>query len=295
MLASGALMADTLRISLRYRGTDVDGGTMPIDDVVDALQGFSGAYSSIAARISPDVTHQLRVTGIDTHSFDLFIVAAMFLSQHANQIETMSTIYNVSKKVFSIIADVIRLKKHTKNGKFDIRFEGDNNTLLIINAEGSELAVPPQAFEAFKDKLIDASLNKVAEPLDGERVKAVELSAGDKPEESIAIGSEEREYFRHESVTTTLTRDAEIQGVLISLNKERNRGSFRLKNNRLVPYRYVGTEPDRFHADFGRDGLVVVQASAEPDDNLEPLRLEIKSVRPIQPKLPLTANGGQSG
>lgn len=33
-----------LQIKFRYRGPAVDDGTMPVEDVITALQGFSGAY-----------------------------------------------------------------------------------------------------------------------------------------------------------------------------------------------------------------------------------------------------------
>ena len=290
MLASRLIMADPLRISLRYRGKDVDGGTMLIDDVVDALEGFSGAYGSVASQVSPNASHQLRLTGIDTHSFELVVLAAMFLSQHADQIGTLGTVIDVSKRVIAIIRDVITLKKHVKNHPYEITINGNNNTVLVMNADNSEVAVPVASFEMFKEKLIDGSLSKITQPLDGERVKAVELRGDDDPE-PVSISSDEKEYFRNESTTTTTIKDADVQGSFISLNKERNVGRFRLKNGKLIPYRFTGSDPVRFHAEFGWPGLVVVTAAAEFNENLEPLRLDVISVKPIQPRLPI-GNGG---
>jgi hypothetical protein len=42
-----------LSIKLLYEGTDVDGGTMPIEEVVIALQGFAGAYGKVADHLIP--------------------------------------------------------------------------------------------------------------------------------------------------------------------------------------------------------------------------------------------------
>ena len=71
----------SVRVSLKYSGSDVDGGTMPISEVVSALQGFSGAYGKIASSLMPDSSHELRVTAVKEGSFDLSI-AAWIVSGH---------------------------------------------------------------------------------------------------------------------------------------------------------------------------------------------------------------------
>jgi len=53
-------MSEPTRITLRYRGRDVDDGTMPVDDVVDALQGFAGAYGKVAGQITRNTLTSLR-------------------------------------------------------------------------------------------------------------------------------------------------------------------------------------------------------------------------------------------
>lgn len=68
-----AVMAEPIRVSLRYRGPEVDDGEMDIADVVEALQGFSGAYGKVASEVMPDATHQLRVGAIEKNSFDVYL------------------------------------------------------------------------------------------------------------------------------------------------------------------------------------------------------------------------------
>jgi hypothetical protein len=41
-------MPDATQVELLYSGTEVEDGTVPVQDMVDALVGFSGAYSVIA-------------------------------------------------------------------------------------------------------------------------------------------------------------------------------------------------------------------------------------------------------
>ena len=85
-----------------------------------------------------------------------------------------------------------------------------------------------------------------------------------------------------------MTKDAEIVGTFVSLNKERNRGSFRLKNNRSVPYRYIGENREDFHEIFGiYEGPMRATATAEFNENLEPIHLDIKAVEPLQTTLAL--------
>lgn len=81
------------RIALRYKGPDVDSGTMPAEDVISALQGFAGAYTKIAAQSDPD-THQLRVVAIRTSSFELAIGALVLIvaSDPTSQLKTVELV-----------------------------------------------------------------------------------------------------------------------------------------------------------------------------------------------------------
>src|ERR1039458_9660259 len=139
MLPSYFIMDDLTRITLRHRGRDVDDGTMPIDDVVDALQGFAGAYGKIAAEVDQAHVHQLKVTSIEQHSFDLLIVAGMFV---ADKLKDLGTITDASKFIFHTIADIIGLKKHTQGKPYQVSITGNNNTVLVLNADGAELGFP---------------------------------------------------------------------------------------------------------------------------------------------------------
>lgn len=76
-------------------------------------------------------------------------------------------------------------------------------------------------------------------------------------------------------------------GSLVSLNKERNRGTFKLKNNVNVPYQYIGAEREKFHADFSYEGPVQASCIAEFNDALQVTKLEIKAVQPLQSRLAL--------
>ena len=62
-------MADESTSIELYRGTEVEDGTMPVDDMVDALVGFSGVYAKIAhSQFSPEYGHRIRVVGLQRGS-----------------------------------------------------------------------------------------------------------------------------------------------------------------------------------------------------------------------------------
>jgi hypothetical protein len=68
--------AEQITFRLLYHGRDVDDGTMAINDVTGALEGFSGAYTKVGAFLnSPDLN--LRVSAPQRGSFAIAVFAAM--------------------------------------------------------------------------------------------------------------------------------------------------------------------------------------------------------------------------
>lgn len=282
-------MAETVRITIRYIGRDVENGTMSIEDVAEALSGLSGAYGKVAYALDPKATHQLRLTGIDTHSFDLLVLASMLVgSQGGDTLDNIKTVVDAAKHVIGIVVDVIRAKKHTQGKPFTVSVKGNNNVTVVINADGAELAIPPEAINLLKSKLIDPDLRKISQPLESDRIDAAEISADDgtQPILGTSITSAEKEYFALENAGVT-TRETEIIGRLVSLNKERNKGTFRLRNNLSVPYQYIGENREEFHSDFSHAGPVKAKVIAEFNEDLSLIHIDILRVEPLQARLEL--------
>jgi hypothetical protein len=282
-------MADDqgIEISLTYNGPDVDDGTMPVGDVVTALQGFSGAYSKIASEHTPQIDHQLRVLGVKTGSFDLRIIAWAILSDPAAMVqifEKLEKLTHAVQWIFSRIVDVIALKKHAKGRPTTVDVTGDRNTVIVINAEGAKLEVPPEVYDIFASKLLDTDLNRIVNPLRPKRINRLRMKVGDKSTEipAVEIDSSERDFFIAEPKGATTTQPTEIIGSLVSLNKESNKGTFRLQDGTGVPYRFNGDDAIRFHQEFGRRGQVRARGTATLDDNLRPVEIEINSVERLQ-------------
>jgi hypothetical protein len=280
-------MAEPIRVSLRYRGPEVDDGEMDISDVVEALQGFSGAYGKIASKLMPEATHQLRVAAIQKSSFDVFLHAAIFLGQGGDAIQKIETVSNAAKAVFGIITKIIGIKKHIKAHPYTFNFR-DRNVVTIVNADKLEMNFPPEAFEIFRESLIDGDLNKIVDPLQKNRIESAEIKVQDNSPEAMEaiVTSSERDYFRPSA--SSIQTEQELVGRLVSLNKDNNRGTFKLGNDTSVRYHYIGENKDQFHRDFSRKGPVKAVAIVDFDENLVPTHLEIKSIELLQSELELT-------
>ena len=279
--------ADPLRISFLYRGRDVDNGTMAVEEVAEALQGFSGAFGKIASRVTPDATHQLRISAINQSSFEM-LISAWISASPSGQLQTLQSATNAAKFVFSLMMDIIRLKKHTKNQPYTVSVKGAGNTVFVISGDNNQLEVPVPAFEIFKEKLIDANLNKIVSPLQAQSIDSAELKATDEEGNILeaSIGSGERDYFRPDATIET-TRETEVIGRLVSLNKENSRGTFKLGNDLSVRYHFIGLDKDSFHSDFAYKGPVRASVMATFDENLVPTHFDIMSVHRLQRELPL--------
>jgi hypothetical protein len=117
-------MADNLRITLTYQGPAVDDGTMPADEVIEALQGFSGAYGKVASQVDPNETHQLRVTGVKTGSFELLITAALAGSSYTDKLNAIEATAKAARYVFSLLTELINAKKHAKGKPYTVAVKG---------------------------------------------------------------------------------------------------------------------------------------------------------------------------
>ena len=274
-----------VEITLKYDGVDVDDGTMPIDDVISALRGFSNAYGRIASTDDPNGNHQIRVSAINKSSFAVTIVA--WATANATLLAVGTPI---AALIVTTILKLIELKKATK-GKppAAVNVDGNNNTVIITTAgDNTKIVVSREVYNLYHSKTLDGDLSKIAAPLKEGKVEAVSLSAKDAsgPIEPVVITNSEKQFFRGEEVAATTSQPVELEGRFISLNKESNRGTFKMQNGAKVKYHFSGEDPTKMHSDFAYKGPVRVECIATFDNNLELKGLDIKTVAKLQPDLP---------
>jgi hypothetical protein len=177
------LSRPTMKITFRYAGPEVDSGSMDIEEVIEALQGFAGAYGKVANELdAPEAAHQVKVIGFDKGSFEVYLAAGIsLLSQDGSPVRTFLNLVDSAKIIFEIIGNVILAKKETKGRKdYKVEVKGDGN-LVLISGDNAPIVIGPQAFDIFKRGLIDRDLSKIVDPLLPERVDSAELIA--EPEE----------------------------------------------------------------------------------------------------------------
>ncbi|HTW44854.1 MAG TPA: hypothetical protein VMD58_04865 [Acidobacteriaceae bacterium] len=258
---------------------------MPIEEVVLALKGFAGAYGKVADELLPNSSHELRVSSIDKASFHLSILAWVGVSQVSGALDNLEKVSSAAKYVFSIVGRLVDAKKHLRGKHYEIKVEGSNHTVILINNEGGAMEFPKEAIPLLQAKTVDPDLEKIASPLEGEVVSSASMIAADANEIlETTILSEEKELFSDPKIPES-SNEVQISGTFISANKESLRGIFKRMDGHKIPYKFIGEDPQSLHSSFSHWGTVRVSATAFFDESLELKRLEIKSIVQLQPKL----------
>jgi hypothetical protein len=278
-----------VEITLKYDGKDVDDGTMPIDDVISALRGFSNAYGKLASLEDPEGQHQIRVSAINKSSFAVSIIA------WAQQNQTLLAVSTpIAALIVTTIIKLIELKKAAKGQPpASVTINGNDNTVTFTTAgDNTQVIIPRKVYDLNVSKKLDAELGKIAHPLREGRVEAVSILAKDASgtiSDPVTITNSEKSFFQgEETATTTTSKPVELDGHLISLSKDTNRGTFRMQNGNGVRYHLTGDDPSRMYRDFAYKGPVRVQCIATFDSNLELKGLDITSITPLQGELLLS-------
>ena len=279
---------DPITISLAYSGPLADDGTMPVSDVISALEGFSGAYAKLATRLTPHVEHRLRVTDIHHSSFTVMLASLVFLGTQPTQQQLLEVTIDSVKRVVGALVKLVSAKKHTRGRPGDITIEGNENTIYIVNGDHAKFEIPHDLVDIYREGLIDGDLARMASPLRRNEIDSARISADGIAGEITAVEISESDRSSFEttsSVTVSTTNDTPIEGTFVSLNKENNSGRFRLQDGTGVPYKFIGNDPYSFHSQFSIRGAVRIICDAELDQNLRPTRLAIKSVQQLQARL----------
>ena len=273
-------MAESTPVELEYEGTEVEDGTVPVNDMVDALVGFSSAYGKIARRQqSPDTGHRIRVIGLRKGSAKILVdvvewtaknpLAAGVLVSAAGMVGTGA--YRVIKD----IAGVIKGKKALQGQTITNNSYTFNDNRVMI--QGVELTL--QQFEYLQSGELDPDLDKLTAPLEeGRGADEFMLKTGE--EELVRVSSEERPFFAHTEVGVTVTKDdIWLEGELFSHSKRNNRGMFHTVSGKHIPYHYIGDDVQPLWRGYAYSGIVKVLGRVRFSADLEPIFIEIRDVQ----------------
>jgi hypothetical protein len=279
-------MADATSVELLYSGTDVDDGTVPVEDMVDALVGFSGAYSKLARdRESPDEGHRIRVVGLQKGSARIFVDVIEWVTKNPAAAGVLVTGGSLAAtgayRIVKDIAAVIKGKKALEGQPITNNSYTFNDNRVIL--QGVELT--PEQFGYLQSGELDTDLDRITRPLDkGRGADEFKLKAGD--EELVTVDSKDRPYFSNTETNVTTTRDdVWLEGTLNSHSKRNNKGMFHTRDGRHIPYRYVADELQPLLRGYAYNGVVKVLGKVKFDANNEPISIEIREIQLTQQPL----------
>jgi hypothetical protein len=121
-------VSDQTHITLRYIGRDVDDGSIAVDDLLSALNGFSGAFYKIAERESLDYKQRIKVTGISKSSANVHLEIFQWAQNHPTIVKEVGAVASfaatqltetgraLAKKLTDVVIErlvnVAKAKKH---------------------------------------------------------------------------------------------------------------------------------------------------------------------------------------
>lgn len=274
---------ETLPLVLRYHGPDVDDGTMSIEDIVPVLQGFSAAYSKVAAEGGASVQHRIRIVGVEKSSANILLQVWQTLGEVSGQLTSIQILASSAAAIVGTIFGVIKIKRHLRGEPYREQITS-TNTVTITNSVNVSIEMPVHVFTVYKEKLIDSDIGRMVRPLEKGKIDEAEFRALPAKADPIieTVTADERQFFDTEQHILATTEPTWVVGNLNSLTKTTNSGFMYLSNGQRVFYHYAGATPQKLHAVFAHPGPVRVLAVAYLNESLTPERLDIQEIQPMQ-------------
>jgi hypothetical protein len=195
-------MPDAIQVELLYSGSEVEDGTVPVEDMVDALVGFSGAYDKIASQEQPpEVNHRLRVVGLQKGSAKILVdivewvvknpaPAAVLVSAAGVAVTAASVGGAAAYKVLTEIAGVLSGKTALHGQPITNNYTFNDNRIILPGG----VEQTPRQFEYLRSGELDPYLDRMTRPLEeGRGVNEFRLKIGD--EELVKVSATERPYL----------------------------------------------------------------------------------------------------
>jgi len=286
-------MAEVTPIELFYDGSQLGDGTFPLEDMVDALVGFAGAYGKVARHYqTPESGHRIRVVGLQQGSARILVdviewttknpaAAGVLVAGGGVAVTAAGMLGTAGYKIIKDIAGVIR-------GKTALHGQSiTNNSYSFVNSkiilQGVELT--PTQLEYLQSRELDPDLDKLTRPLEeGRSAKEFKLRTG--KQELARVTAEERQYFEHfESDFTTTRDDVWLEGTLNSHSKRSNRGIFITVGGKHLRYHYVSDDLQPLLRAYAYNGVVRTLGRVTFDTNLDPQAIGILDIQISQQTL----------
>jgi hypothetical protein len=288
-------MPDAVRVELLYRGIAVDDGTMPVEDLIDALAGFSEAFGKIARYYDlPATERQIRVVGLEKGSAKILVEVVDWVVKNPAASTALvgvgSALGAGVYKVLEFLSGVIKGKKALQGQSITNNYVFNDNRVIL-----QDVSIAKEQFEFLRSGQLDADLDRMTAPLEEDHgVNAFELRTGDQ--ELVKVSATERPYLKEpahylagESVALpapprpqrrrTTSEEGWFEGTLRSHSKQNNRGIFETLSRQRMRYQYAAEDIQPLLRAYASRGTVKVYGRVAFDADHEPISIEIRDIQ----------------
>jgi hypothetical protein len=279
---------ESAKVSLVYRGEAFEKGKVPVDDMVDALAGFSGAFAKVARlRFPPHTSHRIRIFGLRPGSAVIGIDIIEWVTKNPAAAGAFITgggmVAGGIYKAINFIVGVIRGKKALEGQTITNNNYTVVNNGIIVGRDNNAPLLTKQEFEVLKSGDLDPDIDRMTAPLNEGR-GGDEFRIRAQRRDLIRVEARERPFLAQRDTSFTTTRDnVWLEGTLNSHSKRSNRGMFYTLSGKRIPYHYIGDDLKPLLDAYAHSGPVRVLGRVTFDSNLEPVSVEIYDVQPSQP------------
>jgi len=293
---------DQTNVILRYSGSDVDEGSIAVDDLLSALNGFSSAFYRLADRESPETKQRIKVSGISKSSANVHLEIFQLAVAHPKITSAvLGGAGYVGKKLVDVVLDkisgVAKAKKHIQNSPYstEISVDGDHNQVVIVNGVNARLPVDRDIFEILEQGTIDADLDKMSAPLREDAVDSFEIKREGVTTPDLHLDASDRPYFVRARREATTTAELMMIGSMNTISKTNNSGIFVADNGKRIRYRFTNeSRLAELYQQFAHLGPVQIRCTAKLDENLDVISIDISDVIPLQGRLGFLDEKGNS-
>ena len=271
-------MSDRLKISLKYNGPLVDEGEMDVQSVIEALQGFSGAYSRVHRLKSFTDKHVLNIKSIENNCFEVILNS---VKEYGNQY-VLGSISDIVT-IVSSVATYIHCRKKSKGEKIIEKnnniIDGDNNVIINLNADNKHM------LSLMENSQFAKNIGKLVKPLREGKIEQMTFSYYEEHTKKVheeSVSWEERHYFdTAEEVETIIHKSIELNGFIRALDKKTNKGKFIDGDGKVYKFTLIMDNPRPYYIFFSNQEIKINGIATFDKEIKEILKIEIEEISKV--------------
>jgi len=236
---------DQKKINLKFEGKNIGEGIIGVYDLANTILAFSQIIDVISTKeqVNKKGRVNINVSALRAGSFDVQMVISVDDIAKATlgvvPLLGVLTSHNLSEYIISIFTEILRIKKFLKGKKpksITVNQNGDNNIVVIMNAEGESTSTQIPVIGTIQDKRTSDALKKLIEPIAKEdsNVEQIKFTEEGK-EEGEGITISDTPYFESEEDYQTIPNYS-LKGVATAFDRKTGTGRLSISESKRVIY-----------------------------------------------------------